>query len=327
MQKSFVSFMRHLIDYAGLFPPAKLSMEEAVKNYCRYMKGADSWMLGRFICPLARLAEFCSVAERCWKGDSPIKLSVLPRYVQNPTDLLKMLQSDLKNASSIMEQYPGLFVVEFLEMRLPGTIPDKSLPDFLANFYNMLIQFVRDHSLPAIRPFFEWDALPENRPDYGRLAEIIAAQNRELASPALFPAGLKLRCGGETPTAIPDVPIVAQAIQEVYRHRLPFKATAGLHHAVSHFNDSLPKKMLGFLNLFGALLLFWADRIAPDKLALLLEDENPQNFQFNDEFFIWRNFQINREEITRLRGNYVVSFGSCDFDEPREDLREMNLLV
>src|ERR1700675_2709132 len=47
-----------LIDYAGLFPPAALSMEEAVDNYDKYLRGSYSWMLGRFIVPVYRLSEF-----------------------------------------------------------------------------------------------------------------------------------------------------------------------------------------------------------------------------------------------------------------------------
>jgi hypothetical protein len=45
------------IDYAGLFPPAGLAMEEAVRHYRRYRGGADAWALGRFVCPAARLEE------------------------------------------------------------------------------------------------------------------------------------------------------------------------------------------------------------------------------------------------------------------------------
>ncbi len=47
-----------LIDYAGLFPPAALGMEDAVASYATYRRGPFAWMLGRFIVPAARLGEF-----------------------------------------------------------------------------------------------------------------------------------------------------------------------------------------------------------------------------------------------------------------------------
>src|SRR6266851_4124196 len=47
-----------LIDYAGMFPPAKLSLEEAARNFIRYMSGRHVWMLGKFVLPAAQLTEF-----------------------------------------------------------------------------------------------------------------------------------------------------------------------------------------------------------------------------------------------------------------------------
>ena len=50
--------LRDLIDYAGLFPPASLAMAPSVANYDTYSRSQWSWILGRFIVPVARLAEF-----------------------------------------------------------------------------------------------------------------------------------------------------------------------------------------------------------------------------------------------------------------------------
>ncbi len=58
MNQSFQHFMNGLVDYAGLFPPARLDMSSAVENYALYRSETLAWMLGRFICPAARLAEF-----------------------------------------------------------------------------------------------------------------------------------------------------------------------------------------------------------------------------------------------------------------------------
>jgi hypothetical protein len=48
------------IDYAGMFPPAGLSLEATVRNYAAYRAGADAWALGRLVLPASRLAEFRS---------------------------------------------------------------------------------------------------------------------------------------------------------------------------------------------------------------------------------------------------------------------------
>ena len=52
------SLLHGLIDYAGLFPPATLTMTEAVAGYSSYRAGPHCWALGRFVVPVARLAEF-----------------------------------------------------------------------------------------------------------------------------------------------------------------------------------------------------------------------------------------------------------------------------
>ena len=52
------ALLRDLIDYAGLFPPASLAMAPSVANYDAYSRSEWSWILGRFIVPVARLSEF-----------------------------------------------------------------------------------------------------------------------------------------------------------------------------------------------------------------------------------------------------------------------------
>ena len=57
MSPSLRALLHGIIDYAGLFPPANLPLDQAVRNYARYCTEPDSWMLGRFVCPVTELAE------------------------------------------------------------------------------------------------------------------------------------------------------------------------------------------------------------------------------------------------------------------------------
>ena len=50
------------VDYAGLFPPARLDMPAAVANYAAYRGGPDAWALGRFVVPAAELPAFAAAA-------------------------------------------------------------------------------------------------------------------------------------------------------------------------------------------------------------------------------------------------------------------------
>lgn len=52
-----------LFDYAGLFPPAGLPMNLAVRNYCDYQRGPNRRMLNTLVVPANRLQEFSGAAN------------------------------------------------------------------------------------------------------------------------------------------------------------------------------------------------------------------------------------------------------------------------
>lgn len=45
------------LDYAGIYPPAKLPLEQAVQNYCRYKADGHAWMLRWFVLGAADCAK------------------------------------------------------------------------------------------------------------------------------------------------------------------------------------------------------------------------------------------------------------------------------
>jgi hypothetical protein len=62
-----------------------------------------------------------------------------------------------------------------------------------------------------------------------------------------------------------------------------------------------------------------------DQAGLMLDDEDPRSFSFTDDSFAWREWKVHVERL-RCQRRFVVSFGSCSFEEPRDDLRALNLL-
>jgi len=63
-----------LFDYAGLYPPASLDMQTAVRNYLRYMEGTQRGALGRFVVHMDRIGEVRSATGHSFPD---MKLSVL----------------------------------------------------------------------------------------------------------------------------------------------------------------------------------------------------------------------------------------------------------
>jgi hypothetical protein len=146
---------------------------------------------------------------------------------------------------------------------------------------------------------------------------------------SIFPAeviGYKLRCGGEEPSAFPSPEVVARCLRQCLDANVPFKATAGLHHPLRRFDGALQTHMHGFVNLFGAGVLAGARGLNADQIQEILIDEDPSHFVFSDDQFSWKNWSVSTGDITSLRQKALLSFGSCSFNEPRDDLRALGWL-
>jgi hypothetical protein len=141
----------------------------------------------------------------------------------------------------------------------------------------------------------------------------------------------KVRTGGLTPEAIPSSAQVADFLCRAAARRLPFKATAGLHHAVrsvrplTYAPDSPRAPMHGFLNVFVAAAFVWQgmDR---DGAAAVLDEQDAAAFEFLDGELRWRGRSLAVTGIESARREFAHSFGSCSFEEPVQDMRALKLL-
>ncbi len=138
----------------------------------------------------------------------------------------------------------------------------------------------------------------------------------------------KVRTGGVKPEAIPSVADVAVFVIACAERRLPFKATAGLHHPVraSHpltYDADPPRAVMhGFVNVFLAAALAWhGDR----DLEPILAETDPAAFRFDDRAH-WRDRSLSAEQVREAREQFAHSFGSCSFEEPVRDLEALGLL-
>ncbi|HEY3928303.1 MAG TPA: hypothetical protein VGL89_08010 [Candidatus Koribacter sp.] len=141
----------------------------------------------------------------------------------------------------------------------------------------------------------------------------------------------KIRTGGLTADAFPQVTAVARFLRACAGAHIPFKATAGLHHPVrcmkpfTYKPDSPKGTMHGFLNVFLAAAMVrrgYANMLVEQVLA----EENPRAFQFSDDAVRWRDAQFSSAELTDVRTNFAIAFGSCSFEDPITDLQALGLL-
>jgi hypothetical protein len=142
-------------------------------------------------------------------------------------------------------------------------------------------------------------------------------------------ARAKIRTGGVTPESIPPASEVIDFIVACRRESVPFKATAGLHHPIrgsyrlTYEPDSPIGTMYGFLNVFVASALIYAGE-SEDAATAALEETDPAAFTFEDDAITWRGKRIPAEQIEESRLEFAISFGSCSFREPIDELRPIS---
>lgn len=288
------------IDYAGLFPPAGLDMATAVENYARYRREPAAWALGRFVVPVSRLREFEAAAAKSFPEHpavQPWRLALLAG-----PDLAEDLEMTAEfNRRHLQPRAPRL-LADAIEAKASSV---RGIEDIM-------------HRIP--RTLQAYVEVPIDRDPCDLLAAV-----RRLGGRA------KVRTGGVTRDAFPTTNDLIRFLRGCVQVGLPFKATAGLHHPLraeyrlTYAPDSPAGVMFGFLNLFLTTAFLRAGMEKADA-ARLLEEGSPEALQIDEGGIAWKSHRLDLDGLRDGRRFGVVSFGSCSFAEPIDDLEALHLL-
>lgn len=253
MKATLRVLLEGLVDYAGLYPPAALPFDEAVRRYRSYREGDHAWMLGRFIVPFERRAEV----------PSGLPLSVVARHsLPDGADQTEIKAATAEDVARIAAATKGRLV------------------------------YVEVDDIDLLEPI------------------------------AIHGLRAKLRTGGVTHEAFPSADRIATFLRGCAMAGVPFKATAGLHHPIrcvkplTYEPDAPVGTMHGFINLFMAAVF-------AHEAEHVLVEEDPSAFRFDDDIASWRDHSVALDHIRRVRSEFAISFGSCSFEEPVQDLRDL----
>jgi len=282
------------VDYAGLFPPAGLPMAGAVAQYAEYRAGPDVWALGRFVVPAARVAELGRAAE-----------DVAPRAPAEPWRLSALVGADAAEDLRSLGEFNCRHAA-------PGAVALSA--DVIE---------AKAETVDAVERLLA--AVPRWAQAYVEIP--LASDPRPLVDAIARHGGrAKMRTGGITPDAFPTARQILRFVRACTDARIPFKATAGLHHPLraeyrlTYEADSPHGTMFGYLNVFLTAVLLPRGLSEPDALALL-EERSPTAFRFSPDAAEWRGHRADRQAIEAARREGIVAFGSCSFTEPVGELR------
>jgi len=288
MLASLKALLTSVVDYAGLFPPAKLDLREAIENYVQDLASSNAWMLGRFVIPASRLQELAELLPAF-----PVKhwlLSAILSGLESEIDRVRLLNAGNKIAIAALEFSP------LAPLEIERVLPD--LPAGVEAFFE--IPFNSD-----IEPYL--NVLRHT----GAAAKIRTGGTTTDAFPSFLQLSQYILSFAEA-----QVPFKATA---GLHHPLPAR------YPLTSKPNSPATLMHGFLNLaILAAFAYWQKVTPEEALAVLQESSNA--FQFKEASICWRDRCLDILEIEAARQHFFRSFGSCSFQEPVNDLKHLKLL-
>jgi hypothetical protein len=246
------ALLENFVDYAGIFPPATVALDQVILNYNVYARSEYAWMLRYLV----------------------VNAHDIPHIPAAFVDRLSVLTNVDQTRVAALET-----------------------KDIVA----------------AVKPVYCEVALNE----IGKLEDV--------KNSGCF---AKIRTGGVKPEAIPSPSDVASFINACARLRLPFKATAGLHHPIRAmhaltYDEQAPQAVMhGFINVLLAAAFAWNGET---DIEAIIAEQSAEAFSFSD-VARWRDKTLSIAQIKESRLQFMHSVGSCSFDEPVSELKELQWL-
>jgi hypothetical protein len=280
-----------IVDYAGLFPPASCNMDDAVRQYDRYRRSDERWMLGRFVVAAIRLQELAAAVTAggvAIDAADPWRLSVV---------MGANVPAELARIAAFQAEWEGQGVLaDSIEYKVTSAGQVITLAEQIPRTF---------------RRYFEV-------PQTGPYRDIVKA----IGDVGAF---AKFRTGGMSPELFPAASELTKFLLAVVKHSVPFKATAGLHHPyrgrypISYAQDAAPQLMYGFVNLLVATAELTRGGEG-ETAQRILEEEDRSAFARDASGIMWRDERYTAAELATAHERFFTGFGSCSFREPMDEL-------
>jgi hypothetical protein len=273
-----------LVDDAAIFPPGDAPLDRAVSEHAAHLASEYAAMVGRFVVSDVKLAELAALAP------------------QHPLDANVVVTG---GAGAIEPAVRWATRTERLTLRaLEVTLREEE--DLAHNARRVIaaVDHLHDELGPMLQEVEVYVELPRLVGTHGWESALDELAARELR--------VKFRTGGLSADAFPGSTELARSIDATLDRELPFKCTAGLHHALRRRDEQTGFEMHGFLNVLLATRALLDGGSADDAAAVLDDGALPVQ-------------ELDTDALARTR-RWFTSFGSCSILQPHDDLVELGLL-
>ena len=269
-----------IVDDAGLFPPEALGMASALARHRSDQAISNPVLSQRFVCPAGRSTELIQQLD---DGDRIQVIALGPAAPQTEA-AVGSLEADDRT------------LVVALETSLPVD---------------------NQHKKQALEVI---DQIAATRPHLDIFVEVGLGPARESDLDLLQRYGhaAKVRCGGVRRELFPRPSDLARFVHNAISREVPFKATAGLHHAIAHHDGYTGFDHFGLLNLLLAVAAAQKDA-GTNEIEHILAERNPN--------VMLQHFAgLTTHDAREIRAAFH-SVGSCSTNEPIHDLRRLGLIA
>lgn len=281
------AWLSGLIDDAAIFPPGNLPLDRAVAEHRVHRASEYADMVGGFVVSDVKLPDLIDVLDE--QDDEDETAFAINLVVTGGAGAIEPAVRWASRAPSVH--------LAALELALRD---EDDLPHNARRVVTALDALEED--LADVAVFVEPPRVLRE-PTHGWLGAVDELAMRELP--------LKFRTGGVTADAFPTTVEVAASISAALDRELPFKCTAGLHHALRHTDPETGFDHHGFLNV---LVATRACLDGGDVAAVLEETDGGRLMDGMDP-----------ETLERTR-RWFTGIGSCSILEPHDDLVELGLV-
>ncbi|MFF0409003.1 hypothetical protein ACFYUY_01030 [Kitasatospora sp. NPDC004745] len=266
-----------LFDDAAVFPPGNLPVAEAVPAHRAHRAAWYAEAVGPLLCGAGRLGELAAAVAggAATAGDPPLAVGlVLPGGSAELGPALAAA-APFRVAGVELATRDAAEAVAELDRLLPPDVPA---------------------AVELPRELLRGDGLDE-------VLDVLVDS----------PYRAKFRTGGVVPEAFPDEAELAAFLTGCARRGLPYKCTAGLHHAVRHTDPATGFEHHGFLNV-----LLAAQETDPAAAAAVLAERDGAVLAKTVR-------ELTDRQVTVIRNSFTA-FGTCSIAEPLDDLAALGLL-